>query len=238
MGQKGVCTRYPSGGRALNWFSIVLSEWLPQLGFVSSIAMNHESILALLSVFPKAKPEYTSVIWIIRDMGNDTNLIRGASREYLCHVWILDLNIGKLCNLEHQPSTVLGLAHLRLLGLPNILASETAGDWLFIDYGHVLLINHLIQASNTGLGSDLDDDLTMTYFRGLLHKWFSLRKSVEPIRSAATLLTGIPNLNPHTAARAVFSKQIWNISSKRHLAWGASYVLRVGQRTFRFCLTA
>ncbi|KAK7314229.1 hypothetical protein VNO77_39442 [Canavalia gladiata] len=37
--------------------------------------------------------------------------------------------------------------------------------------------------------------------------------------AAATLLTGIPNSNPHTAARAVFSKQIWNISSKRHLAW-------------------
>ncbi|KAK7360569.1 hypothetical protein VNO77_02575 [Canavalia gladiata] len=35
-------------------------------------------------------------------MGNDTNLIRGASRECLCHGWTLSLNISKLSNLERH----------------------------------------------------------------------------------------------------------------------------------------
>ncbi|KAK7360891.1 hypothetical protein VNO77_02908 [Canavalia gladiata] len=56
----------------------------------------------------------------VRDMGNDTKSIRGGSRECLCHGWTLNLNIGKLCNMEqfnqvHHPKTDLDLTRFLLM---------------------------------------------------------------------------------------------------------------------------
>ncbi|KAK7308645.1 hypothetical protein VNO77_42265 [Canavalia gladiata] len=60
-------------------------------------------------------------------MGNDTNPIRGASRECLCHGWTLSLNISKLSNLERHTKPE-GLAdtlvHDRLDRIPELTDNE------------------------------------------------------------------------------------------------------------------